>query len=295
MQLSRLLNKRWRGFTLIELLVVIAIIAILIGLLLPAVQKVREAAARTQCSNNLKQIGLATHNYASANSSNLPVIYNSPPDQQIFVSLLSYLEQANVYTSFGSPVNLQTAGPQMGHRAILKCYQCPTDYTYGTGLGEGDWASGCYVCNFQVFGNPAGGNNRFSVGAPNLTGTFRDGTSNTIMFAEQLAQRDNSRWTLWAHGMWDLTWCPTFAYGSTDGLTNYTDGCAVDSGQVGPLSKFSVQPLTATVGFTSTSHSSGMNVTLGDGSVRNITPSISGQTWWAACTAAGGEVLASDW
>jgi prepilin-type processing-associated H-X9-DG protein len=266
------------------------------------VQKVRLAANQTVCTNNLKQIGLAAHNYASSNSGSFPPYYaaspvgsQTPPETQVFVALLPYMEQSAVYQSFGTPLNLQTAGTGIGHRAVLKNFQCPIDPTYSTGLVQGDWASGCYVCNFQVFGNPIAGNSAPGNGAgtPNLGSTFVDGTSNTVIFAERSAQT-SGHWTLWAHGDWNNSWGPTFAYGSANGATNYNSG--MDSwtqGYVGTGAMFLVQPSGSNnpppPGLASSWHPSGMNTCFGDGSVHLLSANLNPTFWWDVCTPAGNE------
>jgi len=194
--------RRRHGFTLIELLVVIAIIAILIGLLLPAVQKVREAAARSTSSNNLKQIALAVHNYNDAYQGKLPPLTdqgpnapntngtNGPGYNSIFFNILPYIEQDNIYRTFQKATPSSYYGATTGAaQNIIKVLISPADSTASSGTVQtvsvapgqgfttfsGSYATTSYAANAMVFGSNSGG----------LPRTFIDGTSNTIMFGER--------------------------------------------------------------------------------------------------------------
>jgi prepilin-type N-terminal cleavage/methylation domain-containing protein/prepilin-type processing-associated H-X9-DG protein len=206
--------RKRRGFTLIELLVVIAIIAVLIGLLLPAVQKVREAAARISCTNNLHQLGLAMHNYAG-DMGRLPPAYRTtvPPAYAGFppyffswsalAELNPYLEQTNIYKQMDltQPIympptyNISPAN-QFAVQQVVKLFLCPSDRmqpvsaAYGVPtLGPTNYA----VCvgsgttnGGPPFGSPINSDGIFMAGTGLRITDITDGTSNTAMMSESL-------------------------------------------------------------------------------------------------------------
>ncbi len=304
-----------RAFTLIELLVVIAIIAILIGLLLPAVQKVREAANRARCSNNLKQISLACHNYNDANSK-LPDLYvEYGPRGPVHYLLLPFIEQDAVWNSGASNIyGVNTfdmmayiGGVQRPVTRVIKAYLCPSDSTGAdnglwpvSGGEPGNWAYTNYGANFQVFGNPSLGN----VALTNLqttlnVSTIADGTSNTVFFAEKFRTCYPSYASLWGHGWWNIPYMATFAYGNGAGTVGYT---AQASGWTGGVGNGSMFQTIRQVAFASNCnpmlnqaiHTNSIQAGMGDGSVRTVRGSTAVANWWASLTPSGGETLNLD-
>jgi prepilin-type N-terminal cleavage/methylation domain-containing protein/prepilin-type processing-associated H-X9-DG protein len=319
------------AFTLIELLVVIAIIAILIGLLLPAVQKVREAAARIQCTNNIKQLGLAVHNYAGTYKVippnwSWPTVWSKsyPPDQNYgatkaadgcpgiwAVHLMPYIEQTALFQAIqatatstvsldantaGHPYNLAVKG------AGVKMFICPSDPAAATNAlvpsgGTAGYGSISYAGNVLVF-TPT---------PKSLTSAMPNGTSNTAIIAERYLTcsinglNKSIYWPYWGYmqpmpgacqsaaGFGWTTAYPPASYSGGDPQADYS--AATLTIQVAP------QPTDCNSAVTQTPHAGGMNVGLGDGSVRPVNGSISVATWRTACNdpAFQGRVLGTDW
>jgi len=256
-----------RAFTLIELLVVIAIIAILIGLLLPAVQKIREAANRMKCSNNLKQIGLAAHNYNDTYGA-LPTGYVTTtavkpnPGWSWATIILPFIEQDNLYRLLNpdlvTPGGPGTPSTTNGLQTKISTYRCPSD----SGLNGGDlnnvftqggvpFSRCSYVINKEVVG-PDINNNP----APLTVATIPDGSSNTILAGERDSVKNIS-------AVWVRASQTSASYEGRPGR-----GINIDNSG-GNLSTGACERL----GFSSR-HTGGANFVLGDGSVRFIRQSI---------------------
>jgi prepilin-type N-terminal cleavage/methylation domain-containing protein len=316
-----------RGFTLIELLVVIAIMTVMIGLLLPAVQNVREAARRIDCSNNLKQLGLAAQNFHDVHGHFPPGIgYFPPAGNGVFGTyhfhLLPYVEQDNLYRSalgpvpFPPPVGTTTVlypGNNNVYSRPVKVFLCPSDPSVGSdGVVMVDgvpFGALCYAINALISAqkNPPTPQGKTRIA------DITDGLSNTILHAEKYARCSNTTMarpfqdggTAWAYCTSPLffPWLP--APMNPPGSAFQPGFCipalaALGAPDViGPRSKFQVQPSpflgNCDPTRTSTAHLGGIQVGLADGSVRTLAASMSGTTWWAAVTPSGGEVLGSDW
>ncbi|HEY3964852.1 MAG TPA: DUF1559 domain-containing protein [Planctomycetaceae bacterium] len=316
---------RKRGFTLIELLVVIAIIAVLVSLLLPAVQQAREAARRTQCKNNLKQLGLALHNYADVQG-RLPPGGTYPSGSGItdgsnngwgtcwMTRLLPYMDQVNLYQLYNFNVAAKDSSNATVVGTVIPSLMCPSD-TVGDPWVNGSWpafAKGNFAANFGI-GNPwsSSGFSNVQTRGPMRAQDFygakfsevMDGLSNTVFVGEIIA----GKYAGDERGAWAF---PVGAYfcgesyypdGTTPFFPLIPNGNALDDTlKDGPTfcqadnTDRDLRCMTGgnhAWGTARSKHSGGVQVCLGDGSVKFVGNAINVATWMSLLGQADGTVV----
>jgi prepilin-type N-terminal cleavage/methylation domain-containing protein/prepilin-type processing-associated H-X9-DG protein len=331
--MPRLLRFKWRAFTLVELLVVIAIIGILIGLLLPAVQKIRESAARMVSQNNLKQMTLATLNCADTHAGKMPPGFGTYPTSltspyntwnqggnqpytsgnasgSIFLHILPYMEQDNLYQALSAPYSWNNGWNSWGP---------PTNYIWGEWNADPTWNGGKIytVKSYLASGDPTpnlDGSNRISY-AYNFdaiwedrsnnfktdfvySSYYTDGTSSTIAFAEIYSQ-----WTWgWQSQTFvqDRHWFDAsynYFYGFDQTISGWNWNAGQPTWGTTPRNPpFQVKPkLNATqLDYAQSFSTAGLNVAFLDGHVQLLNSAISGTTFMALCTPAAGDLPGND-
>lgn len=315
-------DRNRRGFTLIELLVVIAIIAILIGLLLPAVQKIREAANRMSCSNKLKQVGLACHNHHDT-FGKLPNSFDARTGLSWHVMILPFIEQDNLYRLFdqtNASVSHAITGRNNPHGLVkIPTYQCPSsplkEQAFGAPHntnGASDLINGqpAAIPHYYGVNGPRGTNpttgaaypvgTTLHEGVPVATsGMFQrdgsitltdatDGTSNTMMIAEMSWVNNvfGTRYRSWVRGGEEYG-------GVVAGRPSFVVSCRNVTNGINSIFTANLIVPYNDVPFGSM-HQGGMNCAFGDGSVRFLRQSLSIATYRALASRNGGEVLAND-
>ncbi len=356
--------RRRPGFTLVELLVVIAIIGILVGLLLPAVQAAREAARRMQCSNNLKQLGLALHNYHSAHKTfsaspvagtteNVGGRYNQAwLAWSGLAMLLPYMEQGNVYNQidFGWRWDANRNGNvnnTQGTRTRIAAYTCPSDpganASYTSNMGPTSYCfSAGPASNWDMRGQKVGFVTLYD---PTRIRDITDGTSNTIAMGEAQIGLNRGRWQTGTGLPRDPTyrvvtgqrlqrannragrrWTNSPAHIAA--INTYYDNCLsmYDSGSgwhgssdeqgrfwaagrvfwgpwmttligpnAGPSCDNDNSVTDMSVKEASSHHTGGVNLVLGDGSVKFSSSNVDQRVWIAAGSISGQEPMQADW